>query len=130
MDNSIILKYVKLIDKNNTFSDEDIVSMAELCSICFKNSFMDKEKYNLALAYLVLHELTVPSLLEQTGGSTDYLVSSVTSKKEGDLQINYGSNIKKTQEQEYYSKTPYGLKFLELTANSMPMFFVSNYTGD
>ena len=104
--------------------------MAELCSICFKNSFMDKEKYNLALAYLVLHELTVPSLLEQTGGSTDYLVSSVTSKKEGDLQINYGSNIKKTQEQEYYSKTPYGLKFLELTANSMPMFFVSNYTGD
>ena len=35
MDTSIILKYVKLIDKNNTFSDEDIVSMAELCSICF-----------------------------------------------------------------------------------------------
>lgn len=54
----------------------------------------------------------------------------MTSKKEGDLQISYGSNIKKTQEQEYYSKTPYGLKFLELTANSMPMFFVSNYTGD
>ena len=130
MDTSIILKYVHLIDKNNTFSDEDIVSMAELCSVYFKNSWMDKEKYNLALAYLVLHELTVPSLLEQTGGSTDYLVSSITSKKEGDLQISYGSSAKKSQEQEYYSKTPYGLKFLELTAHSMPLFFISNYTGD
>lgn len=130
MDTSIILKYVHLIDKNNTFSDEDIVSMAELCSVYFKNSWMDKEKYNLALAYLVLHELTAPSLLEQTGGSTDYLVSSITSKKEGDLQISYGSSTKKSQEQEYYSKTPYGLKFLELTAHSMPLFFVSNYTGD
>lgn len=130
MDTSIILKYVHLIDKNNTFSDEDVISMAELCSVYFKNSWMDKEKYNLALAYLVLHELTVPSLLEQTGGSTDYLVSGVTSKKEGDLQISYGSSIKKSQEQEYYSKTPYGLKFLELTAHPMPMFFVSGYTGD
>lgn len=130
MDTSIILKYAHLIDKNNTFSDEDIISMAELCSVYFKNSWMDKEKYNLALTYLVLHELTVPSLLEQTGGSTDYLVSGVTSKKEGDLQISYGSSIKKSQEQEYYSKTPYGLKFLELTAHSMPLFFVSNYTGD
>lgn len=130
MDTSIILKYVHLIDKNNTFTNEDIIAMAELCSVYFKNSWMDKEKYNLALAYLVLHELTVPSLLEQTGGSTDYLVSSITSKKEGDLQISYGSSAKKTQEQEYYSKTPYGLKFLELTAHSMPLFFVSNYTGD
>ena len=130
MDTSIILKYVHLIDKNNTFTDEEIISMAELCSVYFKNSWMDKEKYNLALAYLVLHELTVPSLLEQTGGSTDYLVSSITSKKEGDLQISYGNSTKKSQKQEYYSKTPYGLKFLELTANSMPLFFVSNYTGD
>ena len=130
METSIILKYVHLIDKNNTFTDEEIISMAELCYVYFKNSWMDKEKYNLALAYLVLHELTVPSLLEQTGGSTDYFVSSITSKKEGDLQISYGSSAKKTQEQEYYSKTPYGLKFLELTAHSMPLFFVSNYTGD
>ena len=40
------------------FSDEDIVSMAELCSICFKNSFMDKEKYNLGgVSYWTINRL-------------------------------------------------------------------------
>ena len=129
MDTANILKYARIIDKNNTFTDEEILGMAELCSITFKNNWMDKEKYDLALTYLTLHELTVPSILEQTGGATDYLVGSVASKKEGDLQISYNNTAKKTEGEEYYNKTPYGIKYLAIINSFIP-FFVSGYTGD
>lgn len=125
----LVLKYKKLIDRDNKFTDEEVLSMAELCSLSFSCDWLDDEKYNLALTYLSLHELAIPELLEENGGSVEDLVNSVTSKKEGDLQINFNNLIKRSDEQAYYTKTLYGIKYLELI-NAISPFFVSNYLGD
>lgn len=126
---NLILKYKRLIDRENKFTDEEVLSIADLCEVYFGCDFLDEEKYNLALTYLCLHELEISNLLVETNGNTDDIINSVTSKKEGDLQVNYNNLDKRTDKQTYYSKTPYGIKYLELI-NAIHPFFVSGYLGD
>lgn len=124
MNKELFDRYANIVYKGEDFSLEEIEEMAEVCEIYFKNPNLDEKQYNLALVYLSLHELTVAEMIDE--GESN-LSQAVTSEKADGLARTY-SNI--NQDDAYYSRTPWGAKFLEIIKPSTFGFFVSPYEGD
>ena len=129
MNNELIEKYIRILNKDGKFQEQDIWDMIELCVITFNDMGLGEEKYNLALVYLAMHELTINSLLEENDGDTTSIINSVSSQKAGDLQVSYGSSEKRSEDKNYYFKTPYGIKWWQITHTACP-FIISSYRGD
>lgn len=93
---------------------DDFISLAELT--VSENTFGDKYQY--ALALVVLHQITLDA---QGGGSSSSSGSGVgggiKSEKEGDLQRTYGSfssSGETSHRKEYWNSTIFGQEYWQL----------------
>ena len=78
------------------------------------------KNYDLAVAYLVAHTLTLDNVLKNGGATSGALTSgAVTSEREGNVQVSYASPSNSGSLDSLYSKTAYGQLFLELRKQSI-----------
>ena len=81
------------------------------------------KNYDLAVAYLVAHTLTLDNVLKNGGATSGALTSgAVTSEREGNVQVSYASPSNSGSlgsGDSLYSKTAYGQLFLELRKQSI-----------
>lgn len=116
MDIAKILSTFRLVASEfENISDDDVTSMIELQGVRISSKAFGN-KYNLAVAYLVAHAFKVNELLKSGGASSGGLLSgAITSEKEGNVSVGYGSPSQSLyNDGSLYSKTAYGLLFLEL----------------
>ena len=116
MDATKILSTFRLVASEfNDMDDEKVNSMVELQGVRVSpKAFGDK--YDLAVAYLTAHAFKLDEMLKGGGASSGGLVSgAVTSEKEGSISVGYASpTLSRYNDGSLYSKTAYGLLFLEL----------------
>lgn len=116
MDTAKILSNFRLVASEFIdVDDENVNSMIELQGVRIsKKAFGDK--YDLAVAYLTAHAFKLDEMLKGGGASSGGLVSgAITSEKEGGISVGYASpTLSIYNDGSMYSKTAYGLLFLEL----------------
>lgn len=116
MDIAKILSTFRLVASEfENVSDENVTTMIELQGVRISpKAFGDK--YNLAVAYLTAHAFKVDEMLKGGGASSGGLLSgAITSEKEGNISVGYSSpSTSQYNDGSLYSKTAYGLLFLEL----------------
>lgn len=83
------------------------------------------DKYDLAIAYMAAHLLTIGTNNSLIGLSTGGIVS----KKEGDLSVTF-SNTKEKGTDSILGQTSYGRQFLQLRNSCGPFMGVSNGNPD
>ena len=111
-----ILSTFRLIASEfNDVDDEKVNSMIELQGVrVSQKAFGDK--YDLAIAYLTAHAFKLDEMLKGGSASSGGLVSgAITSEKEGSISVGYAPpTLSRYNDGSLYSKTAYGLLFLEL----------------
>jgi len=111
-----ILSTFRLIASEfNDVDDEKVNSMIELQGVrVSQKAFGDK--YDLAVAYLTAHAFKLDEMLKGGGASSGGLTSgTVVSEKEGSISVWYAPpTLSRYNDGSLYSKTAYGLLFLEL----------------
>ena len=116
MDATKILSTFRLVASEfNDVDDESVTSMIELQGVRVSpKAFGDK--YDLAVAYLTAHAFKLDEMLKGGGASSGGLTSgTVVSEKEGSISVGYASpTLSRYNDGSLYSKTAYGLLFLEL----------------
>ena len=116
MDAAKILSTFRLVASEfNVVDDETVNSMIELQGARIgQKTFGDK--YNLSSAYLTAHAFKLDEILKGGGASSGGLISgAITSEKEGSISVGYASpSLSRYNDGSLYSKTAYGLLFLEL----------------
>ena len=116
MDTAKILSTFRLVASEfGDVDDEKANSMIELQGVRISQKAFG-DKYNLAVAYLTAHAFKVDEMLKGGGASSGGLVSgAVVSEKEGSISVGYASPLlSRYNDGSLYSKTAYGLLFLEL----------------
>ena len=116
METTKILSTFRLVASEfNDVDDESVASMIELQGVRVSTKAFG-DKYNLAVAYLTAHAFKLDEMLKGGGASSGGLVSgAVTSEKEGSISVGYASpTLSRYNDGSLYSKTAYGLLFLEL----------------
>ena len=116
METTKILNTFRLV--SGEFSDVDdkkVNSMIELQGVRISQKAFG-DKYNLAVAYLTAHAFKLDEMLKGGGASSGGLTSgTVVSEKEGSISVGYASpTLSRYNDGSLYSKTAYGLLFLEL----------------
>ncbi len=96
----------------------------EFAALQVNEDFFGTDRYDYAVAYMAAHLLTLDTNYSVVGLSS----GAVTSKKEGDLTVNFatisGINIDPT-----LGQTSYGRQFLQLRNSSGCFVSSSNYGG-
>ena len=116
MDATKILSTFRLVASEfNDMDDEKVNSMVELQGVRISQKAFG-DKYNLAVAYLTAHAFKLDEMLKGGGASSGGLVSgAITTEKEGSISVGYASpTLSRYNDGSLYSKTAYGLLFLEL----------------
>lgn len=116
MDTAKILSTFRLVASEFIDVDDKIVnSMIELQRVRISQKAFG-DKYDLAVAYLTAHAFKLDEMLKGGGASSGGLVSgAITSEKEGGISVGYTSpTLSRYNDGSMYSKTAYGLLFLEL----------------
>lgn len=116
MDATKILSTFRLVASEfNDVDDESITSMIELQGVRVSTKAFG-DKYDLAVAYLTAHAFKLDEMLKGGGASSGGLTSgTVVSEKEGSISVGYASpTLSRYNDGSLYSKTAYGLLFLEL----------------
>lgn len=95
--------------------DKNVNSMIELQGVRISEKAFG-DKYDLAVAYLTAHAFKLDEMLRGGGASSGGLASgAITSEKEGSISVGYASpTLSRYNDGSLYSKTAYGLLFLEL----------------
>lgn len=83
------------------------------------------DKYELAIAYMAAHLLTIDTNISITGLST----GGVVTKREGDLSVTF-SNIQEKGTDSILGQTSYGRQFLQLRNSCGPFMGVSSGNPD
>ena len=116
MDAAKILSTFRLVaGEFENVSDKDVTAMIELQGVRISQKAFG-DKYNLAVAYLTAHAFKLDEMLKGGGASSGGLVSgAITSEKEGGISVGYASPLlSRYNDGSLYTKTAYGLLFLEL----------------
>ena len=116
MDTAKILSTFRLIASEfNDVDDEKVNSMIGLQGIRISTKAFG-DKYDLAVAYLTAHAFKLDEMLKGGSASSGGLVSgAITSEKEGSISVGYAPpTLTRYNDGSLYSKTAYGLLFLEL----------------
>ena len=116
MDTAKILSTFRLIASEfNDVDDEKVNSMIGLQGIRISTKAFG-DKYDLAVAYLTAHAFKLDEMLNGGSASSGGLVSgAITSEKEGSISVGYAPpTLSRYNDGSLYSKTAYGLLFLEL----------------
>ena len=116
MDIAKILSNFRLVaGEFDNVSDENVNSMIELQRVRISQKAFG-DKYDLAVAYLTAHAFKVDEMLKGGGSSSGGLLSgAITSEREGGISVWYASpSLSRYNDGSLYSKTAYGLLFLEL----------------
>ena len=116
MDATKILSTFRLVASEfNDVDDESVTSMIELQGVRVSTKAFG-DKYDLAVAYLTAHAFKLDEMLKGGGASSGGLTSgTVVSEKEGSISVGYASpTLSRYNDGSLYSKTAYGLLFLEL----------------
>ena len=95
--------------------DENVNSMIELQGVRISQKAFG-DKYDLAVAYLTAHAFKLNEMLKGGGASSGGLTSgTVVLEKEGSISVGYAPpTLSRYNDGSLYSKTAYGLLFLEL----------------
>ena len=111
----ILIAFRLVASEFNDVDDESVNSMIELQGVRISQKAFG-DKYDLAVAYLTAHAFKLDEMLKGGGASSGGLVSgAITSEKEGSISVWYASPIlSRYNDGSLYSKTAYGLLFLEL----------------
>jgi len=116
MDATKILSTFRLIASEfNDVDDEKVNSMIGLQGIRISTKAFG-DKYDLAVAYLTAHAFKLDEMLKGGGASSGGLTSgTVVLEKEGSISVGYAPpTLSRYNDGSLYSKTAYGLLFLEL----------------
>ena len=116
MDTAKILSTFRLVASEFIDVDDEIVnSMIELQGVRISQKAFG-DKYDLSVAYLTAHAFKLDEMLKGGGASSGGLVSgAINSEKEGSISVGYTSpTLSRYNDGSMYSKTAYGLLFLEL----------------
>ena len=116
MDTAKILSTFRLIASEfNDVDDEKVNSMIGLQGVRISTKAFG-DKYDLAIAYLTAHAFKLDDMLKGGGASSGGLISgTITSEKEGSISVGYAPpTLSRYNDGSLYSKTAYGLLFLEL----------------
>ena len=116
MDTAKILSTFRLVASEfNDVDDEKVNSMIELQGVRISQKAFG-DKYDLAVAYLTAHAFKLDEMLKGGGASSGRLTSgTVVSEKEGSISVGYTPpTLSRYNDGSLYSKTAYGLLFLEL----------------
>ena len=116
MDTAKILSTFRLVASEfDNVDDEKVSSMIELQGVRISQKAFG-DKYDLAVAYLTAHAFKLDEMLKGGGVSSGGLTSGmVVSEKEGSISVGYASpTLSRYNDGSLYSKTAYGLLFLEL----------------
>ena len=116
MDATKILSTFRLVASEfSDVDDKNVTSMIELQGVRISQKAFG-DKYNLAVAYLTAHAFKLDEMLKGGGASNGGLVSgAITSEKEGSISVGYAPpSTSRYNDGSLYSKTAYGLLFLEL----------------
>lgn len=116
MDIAKILSNFRLVaGEFENVSDKDVTAMIELQGVRISQKAFG-DKYDLSVAYLTAHAFKLDEMLKGGGASSGGLTSgTVTSEKEGSISVGYASpTLSRYNDGSLYSKTAYGLLFLEL----------------
>ena len=100
---------------------DDHISLAELRTneTCYGN------KYNYAVALRAAHTLTLSDIQNSSGSGS---AGAITSKKEGDLSISFGSTGGSID--SYLGLTSYGKDLIDLREGSILPFQITGLTVD
>jgi len=82
-------------------------------------------KYNICVALRACHDFTVKQ--QQQDRISSGAAGPITSKREGDLSINFANNSSKSDIEAYLGLTTYGLELLSIQKGTLSRFGV---TGD
>ena len=116
MDVTKILSTFRLVASEfGDVDDEKVNSMIELQGVRISQKAFG-DKYDLAVAYLTAHAFKLDEMLKGGSASSGGLISgAITSEKEGSISVGYASpTLSRYNDGSMYSKTAYGLLFLEL----------------
>ena len=116
MDTSKILSTFRLVASEfNDVDDKRVNSMIELQGVRISQKAFG-DKYDLTVAYLTAHAFKLDEMLKGGGASSGGLISgAITSEKEGSISVWYAPpQLSRYNDGSLYSKTAYGLLFLEL----------------
>lgn len=116
MDATKILSAFRLMASEfSDVDDKNVNSMIELQGVRISEKAFG-DKYDLAVAYLTAHAFKLDEMLRGGGASSGGLASgAITSEKEGSISVGYASpTLSRYNDGSLYSKTAYGLLFLEL----------------
>jgi len=110
------LEYFRIVaTQYASMSDQEVqvwIGIAELTSADFSGC-LGEERYNLALALLAAHLITVQN---STAGSGGAVVSGpITSEKEGDLSRTYANNVSSSSSSNPLDSTTYGKQYMSIT---------------
>lgn len=110
------LEYFRIVaTQYASMSDADVqvwIDIAKLTSADFTGC-LGEERYNLALALLAAHLITLQNNAASSGGAV--VSGPVISEKEGDLSRTYASNDSSASG-SLIDSTPYGSQYVALTA--------------
>ena len=116
MDIAKILGNFRLVASEfDDVDDENVSSMIELQGVRISQKAFGV-KYDLAVAYLTAHAFKLDEMLKGGGASSGGLISgAIVSEKEGSISVGYAPPLlSRYNDGSLYSKTAYGLLFLEL----------------
>ena len=116
MDTAKILSIFRLVASEfSDVDDEKVNSMIGLQGVRISQKAFG-DKYDLAVAYLTAHAFKLDEMLKGGGASSGGLTSgTVVSEKEGSISVGYAPPpLSRYNDGSLYSKTAYGLLFLEL----------------
>tara|TARA_R100001480_G_scaffold7635_5_gene15602 strand:- start:1757 stop:2134 length:378 start_codon:yes stop_codon:yes gene_type:complete len=108
-----IITIAEYISNRSDFDPLDPVILALIDqATCEIESMCNETLTNKAIALLVMHWATLAANGSQGSGTTN----SISSLKEGDLSISYGSSSSNSNQggDSYLSLTPYGLELISL----------------